>query len=257
MTAEPPAIRDRIRELRRVPAAELRANPKNWRRHPKAQQAALRGVLAEIGYADALIARETPEGLMLIDGHLRAETTPDAMVPVLILDVTEEEADKILLTLDPLAAMAETDRNSLAALLASVEISSDAVASMVGALAKGDPSVAYTQKIESPIYEPSGTRYAVEALFDDEKAARLVDEVERAKLPEDVSDFLIAAAQRHVVFHFDRIADYYASAPAEVQALMERSALVIVDSEQAIEHGFLTLHEDVLQSFIDDYPNAL
>ncbi|MGA7647677.1 MAG: hypothetical protein WBW01_14285, partial [Terriglobales bacterium] len=28
-------IRDRIRELRRVPASALVRNPKNWRRHPK------------------------------------------------------------------------------------------------------------------------------------------------------------------------------------------------------------------------------
>ena len=63
-------IRDRIKELRRVPASELQPNPKNWRTHPQAQQDALRGVLAEVGYAGALLARETPEGgLMLIDGH--------------------------------------------------------------------------------------------------------------------------------------------------------------------------------------------
>jgi len=31
-------------------------------------------MLAKVGYADAVIARETPDGLMLIDGHLRAET---------------------------------------------------------------------------------------------------------------------------------------------------------------------------------------
>ena len=52
-------IRDRIVELRRVPANELRPNPKNWRTHPKAQQEALRGILAEVGYADAL-PRRTP-----------------------------------------------------------------------------------------------------------------------------------------------------------------------------------------------------
>jgi len=51
-------IRDRIRELRRVRAKDLLANPKNWRVHPKAQTAALRGLLAEVGYADALLARE-------------------------------------------------------------------------------------------------------------------------------------------------------------------------------------------------------
>jgi ParB-like chromosome segregation protein Spo0J len=94
-------IRDRIRELRRVLAKELLPNPRNWRRHPKVQADALRGLLTEIGYADALIARELPDGqLQLIDGHLRAEVTPDTEVPVLVVDVTEEEADKILLTLD-------------------------------------------------------------------------------------------------------------------------------------------------------------
>ena len=104
-------IRDRILELRRVAARELVPNPKNWRRHPARQAAALRSLLEEIGYADALLARVLSDGrLMLIDGHLRAETTPDQLVPVLVLDVDENESHKLLATLDPLAAMAETDK---------------------------------------------------------------------------------------------------------------------------------------------------
>ena len=95
-------IRNRVRELRLVRASELLPNRKNWRRHPAEQAAALRGLLAEIGYADVLIARDTPDGLVLIDGHLRAETTPNMMVPVAIVDLTEAEADKFLLTADPL-----------------------------------------------------------------------------------------------------------------------------------------------------------
>jgi hypothetical protein len=103
-------VRDRIKALVRVPAGELLNNPKNWRRHPKGQTEALRGFLAEIGYADALLVRELPDGrLMLIDGHLRKETTPKAVVPVLVLDLDESEADKLLMTLDPLGAMAESD----------------------------------------------------------------------------------------------------------------------------------------------------
>ena len=51
-------FRDRIVELRRVPARELIANPRNWRRHPARQAAALRGVLEEVGYADALVCGE-------------------------------------------------------------------------------------------------------------------------------------------------------------------------------------------------------
>ncbi len=62
------------------------------------------GVLAEMGYADALLARELPDGsLELIDGHLRAETTPDMEVPVLILDLDDAEAAKLLALHDPLA----------------------------------------------------------------------------------------------------------------------------------------------------------
>ena len=129
---DPSRIRDRIRELRRVHAKDLLPNPKNWRRHPKAQADALRGLLGEIGYADALLVRELADGrLMLIDGHLRAETTPDLEVPVLILDVTEEEADKLLLTLDPLAAMAESDSERIKALLASVRTDSAAIEELI------------------------------------------------------------------------------------------------------------------------------
>src|SRR5208337_1334847 len=125
-------IQDRIRELRRVKARDLMPNPKNWRRHPKAQADALRGLLTEIGYADALLARELPDGrLMLVDGHLRAETTPDAQVPVLVLDVSAEEADKILLTLDPLAAMAESDAERIKQLLQTVRTDSEAVESLL------------------------------------------------------------------------------------------------------------------------------
>ncbi len=97
-------IRDRVKELRRVPAGSLRPNPKNWRRHPKSQANALRGSLSGDRLRRRPVGRETADGLQLIDGRLRAETTPDATVPVLVLDVTEAEADKLLLTLDPLAA---------------------------------------------------------------------------------------------------------------------------------------------------------
>src|SRR5208337_1769536 len=121
-------IRDRIRELRRVRATDLVPNPKNWRRHPKAQADALRGLLTEIGYADALLARELPGGkLMLIDGHLRAETTPEVEVPVLILDLDEAEADKLLLTLDPLASLAESDSERIGTLLQTVRTDSPAI----------------------------------------------------------------------------------------------------------------------------------
>jgi ParB-like chromosome segregation protein Spo0J len=129
-------IRNRVKSLRMVPASDLRPNPKNWRTHPKAQADALRGVLAEVGLADACLARELPDGsLMLIDGHLRAETLGDGEVPVLVLDVNEAEADKILATLDPLAAMANSDAVQLDALLRTVQTGSEELQQMLADVA--------------------------------------------------------------------------------------------------------------------------
>jgi DNA modification methylase len=129
-------IRDRIKELRRVRAGDLMPHPKNWRLHPESQRNALRGLLAEIGYADTLLTRELPDGsLQLIDGHLRAETTPDSLVPVLVTDLTEEEAEKVLLTLDPLASMAAADKDNLESLLASLKFESPDVGAMLEAMA--------------------------------------------------------------------------------------------------------------------------
>lgn len=129
-------IKNRVRELRYVKASELAPNPKNWRTHPKSQQEALRGILAEVGYADALLARELPDGsLMLVDGHLRAETTPEQEVPVLVLDLNEAEADKLLLSLDPLATLAETNAVALDALLREVDTGSEGLQQMYADLA--------------------------------------------------------------------------------------------------------------------------
>jgi len=144
-------IRDRIKELRRVKASQLRPHPRNWRTHPTEQQDALRGVLAEIGYAGALLARELSDGsLELIDGHLRAETTPDMEVPVLVVDLDDREAAKLLALHDPLAAMAETNDAVLAELLANVETESDAVQAMLDSML-GEPAAALDEpETESP-----------------------------------------------------------------------------------------------------------
>ena len=142
-------IRDRIRELRRVKAAQLRPHPKNWRRHPQAQQDALRGILAEIGYADALLARELPDGsLELIDGHLRAETTPDTEVPVLVLDLDDQEAAKLLALHDPLAGLAEADDKLLADLLSQVETENEAVQAVLDQMLADPQDVTQDQSPE-------------------------------------------------------------------------------------------------------------
>lgn len=107
-------IKDRIKELRRVPASELLANPLNHRIHPEAQRKKLRQALGDIGFAGAVLAREGENGqLILIDGHMRASECGKSDIPVLILDVNELEANKILASYDAIGAMAEIDKKIL------------------------------------------------------------------------------------------------------------------------------------------------
>ena len=114
-------MRDRIIELRRVPAAELRPNPRNWRLHPPAQVTAMRGMLERIGLAGAVLARRLDDGsLELIDGHLRAELAASDELPVLVLDVDETEAAALLASYDPLSALAQCDSKVLDELMADV-----------------------------------------------------------------------------------------------------------------------------------------
>lgn len=142
-------FRNRIKELRNVPARELLANPKNFRRHPKKQSDALRGILTDVGYAAAALAYETPAGLVLIDGHLRKDTDPDGLIPTLITDLDEKEADKMLAVLDRLTGMADEDEAALAALLAGIESDDAAVSRLLAEMAGEQPTP------EDPPEEPT------------------------------------------------------------------------------------------------------
>src|SRR5438270_12088445 len=101
-------IRNRIKAHRKVRAGDLVPHEWNFRLHPENQKAALAGIYQEVGFARSLLAYELPDGrLKLIDGHLRRDMDPGMEVDVEVLDVTEEEARKLLLTIDPLASLAE------------------------------------------------------------------------------------------------------------------------------------------------------
>src|SRR5882724_7409269 len=101
-------IRHRINDHRRVRAGDLVPHEWNFRDHPPAQRAALEALYHEVGFARSLLAYELPDGrLKLIDGHLRRDLDPNMEVDVEILDVTDEEARQLLLTIDPLASLAE------------------------------------------------------------------------------------------------------------------------------------------------------
>ena len=105
---------------------------------------------------------------------------------------------------------------------------------------EGEP--VYTNKIKIPIYEPKGDKPPISALFDDTKTKQLRAEIDAAtNLPPDVAAFLRLAADRHTSFHFRNIAEFYCHADPTVQDLMERSGMVIIDYDKAVEYGFVKM----------------
>lgn len=119
------------------PADQFMANPRNWRRHPKAQQEALRGVLREVGWVQQVI--ENVRTGHLIDGHERvwsALQNDNANVPYLQVDLSEEEEALILATLDPLGAMAQTSKDAFDELLRDVQTGEVAVQQLLADVAK-------------------------------------------------------------------------------------------------------------------------
>jgi hypothetical protein len=122
-------------------------------------------------------------------------------------------------------------------------------------LSEDNNSKKYTSAIGAPIYEPKNQRPHLLTLCDNTKTRGLISEIDDSNLSDDEKVFLRLAATRHSVFHYERIADYYAHSSPEMQRLMEKSALVIIDFEKAIEGGFVRLCDEIEKQFREEYVN--
>lgn len=111
----------------------------------------------------------------------------------------------------------------------------------------------YSSKIQSPIYEPKNKKPHILELLDKSKTHRLIREIDASNLTFDEKNFLIDASKRHIVFNYEKIADYYAHSNREMQHLMERSGLVIIDFEKAIEYGYVKLCDEIRKQYLEEY----
>jgi DNA modification methylase len=115
--------RNRIIGSGEEPPDQLLANPRNWRIHPAAQQKALAGALDQVGWVQQVIVNRRSG--FVVDGHLRvslAISRGELAIPVVYVDLDENEEALVLASIDPLAGMAVTDSEQLAALLAEVRV---------------------------------------------------------------------------------------------------------------------------------------
>jgi len=111
--------------------------------------------------------------------------------------------------------------------------------------------VKYSKKIEVPQYLPSRQKPYISELFDHNKYSKLLANINNSTVSEEEKKFLKLAASRHIVFNYAKIADYYAHADKEMQELMEQSALIILDIDDAIANGYVKLSKDI-EKLIND-----
>lgn len=118
---KPVNIKNRVIGLEYIKGSELTLNPKNWRTHSDEQAGFLADVISEVGQAGALLAYRSERNggsVTLIDGHLRTKQWQSSVWPVLMTDLTDDEADYLITVYDPLGAMAGVDAERLGNLAA-------------------------------------------------------------------------------------------------------------------------------------------
>jgi hypothetical protein len=166
-----------------LPASQFQFNPANWRKHPDAQRAALNSVLDKIGWVQGVIVNQTTGNL--IDGHARIEEAlkqdPSALVPYTEVRLTEKEEKQILLLLDPISSMAETDDALIQQLLADSGIEDEA---LLAALTDYTLIVPEFESLGDEFHLPSGDKEPFQQLtftVTDDQAEILKNALQKAK----------------------------------------------------------------------------
>jgi ParB-like chromosome segregation protein Spo0J len=113
----------------------------------------------------------------------------------------------------------------------------------------------YSKKITLPNYEPKGEKPEISSLTNTKKTMELVNEITASKVSDEEKAFLIRAAGRHNIFDYQQIAEYYCHASPEMQDLMEKSALVLIDFDKAVSGGFIQMSKKLQDIFAETYTN--
>lgn len=173
-----------------------------------------------------------------------------------VVDVDNEAAARIVLADNRTADLGTYDDAILTELITSLPdnegtgYTDDDVAALLDTTGEDET---YTRDINIPLYEPQGnTPPSIGMMMDDTHTQELIDHINAADIPEDVAEFLRAAAARHTVLDFHRIADFYAHADPVVQQLMEEQALVIIDVDDAIRGGYARLQDEISMQRLAD-----
>jgi len=239
--------------------SELIPYAANSRTHSDAQVAQIAASIKEFGWTNPILI-DGDNGLIAGHGRLLAARKLGMdTVPAIVLDhLTKSQQRALVIADNQLALNAGWNMDMLKAEIEDLKLDdfniallgfdSKELAEMFAEDVEAPDSI-YTNKIASPVYEPKGEKPLVKELYDDNKAKELIAAIKASALPENEKNFLVAAASRHIVFDYAKVANFYAHSSVDCQELMETSALVIIDFDKAIENGFVKLTSEINDMF--------
>lgn len=200
--------------------------------------------IREFGFQQPIVTDK--DGIIIV-GHTRLKAAKKLgleTVPVVVADLTEEQANAYRLADNKTGELATWDLAALEAELANIDMDMEQFGFEFidpEEIIESLDDDKYTTITNLPQYEPTGEVVFIEELCDDAKAKELIREINESDLSEVEKGFLQMAAARHYRFNYKKIAEYYVEASEEMQRLMEKSALVLIDYDDAIKNGYVKL----------------
>lgn len=242
--------------------SELKLNPNNPRKNDGAVDTVAKSI-EKYGFKNPLII-DSNNIVWCGNTRLKASIKLGIKeVPCIVADdLTEEQIRELALIDNKSSEIAEWDYELLGDELADLELSDfdlDWFGSNEEASTEIKESVEenpYTMKVDVPHYEIKGECPPIDDLVNLEKQKELEKEIKNSSISEEQKEFLLKASQRHLAFDYSKIAEYYAHQDKEMQELMEKSALVIIDFGDAIKNGFVEIRKEIEEIYnqeVDDY----
>ena len=238
-----------------IAVGKLKPYEKNTRKHETKDVDNIAKSIEKYGMCDA-IGIWGDENI-IVEGHGRLMACKKLgidKVPCVRLDhLTDEERREYAIAHNATAELSVWDKDFLAEELGELDLSEfdfdfdfgiDTDAEEETEIVE-DEENPYTMNVNAPIYEITGEKPSILELVEDTKTNELIDKIQNSKVDNDIKEFLIKSAQRHLKFDYKKIAEYYANADKEVQKLFEDSALVIIDFKSAIKNGFTKLSKRI------------
>lgn len=240
--------------------SELTNNPNNPRKNDGAVDTVAKSI-EKYGFRNPLIIDKDN---IVWCGNTRLKAAKKLKlkeVPCIIVeDLTEQQMTELALLDNKTNEIAEWDTDMLADILKQVDMSEFVDISWGDIKLPTDTDFSgeenpednpYTKKINIPQYEIKGDCPPITELVNTDKTKELEEEIKKANITDEQKEFLLTASKRHLLFDYGKIAEYYAHQDKEMQELMEKSALVIIDFNDAIKNGYVELRKEIME-YVED-----